>query len=203
LLELTSPGDVDPEARAILRETIELTFLTALQHLPPRQRAIMVLRDVLDFSTAETAEQLNTSVASVNSAHQRARVTMRAHQPTGPSASATADERIALERFMQAWERADTHALTTLLREDARWAMPPAPGAALGAARPVRRRAGGANHPAADHDPGHLRKVDVLPRLVVERQAALADTGFAAHQHQTATPRSRPVGSGDGAPGGH
>jgi RNA polymerase sigma-70 factor (ECF subfamily) len=127
LLELTSPGDVDPEARAISRETIELTFLTALQHLPPRQRAILVLRDVLDFSAAETAEQLNTSVASVNSAHQRARLTLRAHQPAGRSATATTDERAALERFMQAWERADTQALTTLLREDARWAMPPAP----------------------------------------------------------------------------
>jgi len=118
---------------AVTRETIELVFLAALQHLPPRQRAILILRDVLDWSARETAVLLATSVASINSAHQRARATMRAVQPAGPggpaaaSAAAGDQERAVLETFMAAWERADAERLLALVREDARWAMPPAP----------------------------------------------------------------------------
>jgi RNA polymerase sigma-70 factor, ECF subfamily len=115
---------LDPEDQAVRRETLELTFLAALQRLPPRQRAILILRDVLDWSAKETASLLELSVASVNSAHQRARATMRS---TPPSSSSSEEERAALEDFMSAWDRADTDALIGLLREDARWAMPPAP----------------------------------------------------------------------------
>jgi RNA polymerase sigma-70 factor, ECF subfamily len=121
-------------ARAVTnsRETIELVFLAALQHLPPRQRAILLLTDLLDWSARETAEFLETSVASVNSALQRARATMRTlrpigrHPDSGP-AQATDQERATLEEFVAAWEHADTDRLTALLREDALWAMPPAP----------------------------------------------------------------------------
>jgi RNA polymerase sigma-70 factor (ECF subfamily) len=131
-LEPAAPSDTEPEATAVSRETIELAFLAALQHLPPRQRAILVLRDVLDWSANETASLLDTSVASVNSAHQRARATMRAKQPAGrtdetPTATPTDLERAALQTFMEAWEQADAGKLNALLREDARWAMPPAP----------------------------------------------------------------------------
>jgi RNA polymerase sigma-70 factor, ECF subfamily len=131
LLEPVAPSESEPEASAVSRETIELAFLAALQHLPPRQRAVLILRDVLDWSARDTATLLETSVASVNSAHQRARATMR-QRATGrteaaPRAMPTEQERAALQAFMQAWERADSDKLVALLREDARWAMPPAP----------------------------------------------------------------------------
>jgi len=131
-LEPTAPRETEPEAALVSRETIELVFLAALQHLPPRQRAVLILRDVLDWSARETASLLEMSVASVNSAHQRARATMRAMRPVGraeakPYPASSEKERDALRRFMEAWERADTASLTGLLREDARWAMPPAP----------------------------------------------------------------------------
>jgi RNA polymerase sigma-70 factor, ECF subfamily len=132
LLEPAAPSEEEPEAKLIARETMELMFLATLQHLPPRQRAILLLRDVLDWSAKETASLLETSVASVNSAHQRARATLRARQPIGradrpPPTAPTAKERVILQTFMDAWERADADQLTALLREDARWAMPPAP----------------------------------------------------------------------------
>lgn len=118
---------LDPQEEVVRRETIELTFLAALQHLPPRQRAILILRDLLDWSAKETAALMDTSVASVNSAHQRARATLRAAN-VGPRVDSTPEEDLAaLDRFMSVWERADTDGLISLLREDARWAMPPAP----------------------------------------------------------------------------
>jgi len=130
-LEPAAPSEAEPEATAVARESIELAYLAALQHLPPRQRAILILRDVLDWSAKETAALLDTSVASVNSAHQRARTTMRARRPIGradepPPVEPTDQERLALEAFMEVWERADAGGLTALLRADARWAMPPA-----------------------------------------------------------------------------
>lgn len=116
---------------SISRETIELTFLAALQHLPPRQRAVLLLSDVLGWSAKEVAAILGSTVAAVNSALQRARSTMRARVPAGrqdwiATSPRSADERAVLKTFMDAWERADAALLTNLLREDARWAMPPA-----------------------------------------------------------------------------
>jgi len=132
LLEAAASNDTDPHAMTVSREGIELAFLAALQHLPPRSRAILILREVLGWSAKETATLLEMTVPSVNAALQRARETMRARRPSGgqvtaPSATVTADEHDVLNRFMQAWERADVEALTALLREDARWSMPPAP----------------------------------------------------------------------------
>jgi RNA polymerase sigma-70 factor (ECF subfamily) len=130
-LEPVAPQDSQPEVAAIGRESIELAFLAALQHLPARQRAVLILRDVLDWSASEVAGLFESSTAAINSAHQRARATMRAQ--LGPqdvlitSREASDEERVALETFMQAWEEADTQRLIALLREDARWAMPPAP----------------------------------------------------------------------------
>jgi RNA polymerase sigma-70 factor (ECF subfamily) len=126
LLQAVAPREYEPDAVVVTRETIELAYLTAIQHLPPRQRAILLLRDALDWSAAETAELLETSITSVNSALQRARSTMRALRPTAKNGP-TDQERDVLRRFMDAWEQADTKLLIQLLRDDARMAMPPAP----------------------------------------------------------------------------
>jgi RNA polymerase sigma-70 factor (ECF subfamily) len=132
LLGTPAPRETEPEAVLVSRETIELVYLAAIQHLPPRQRAILILRDALDWSAKETAALLETSLQSVNSALQRARATMRAQLPTGrhdwaPAVVATDAERSLLQGFMGAWERADAAALIAILRDDARLAMPPAP----------------------------------------------------------------------------
>jgi RNA polymerase sigma-70 factor (TIGR02960 family) len=124
----TAPG---PEARYEAREAIELAFIVGLQHLPPRQRAAIVLRDVLGFQTGEVASMLDTSEASVKGALQRARATLDAHAPTGareqaPMAS-SADERALVGRFADAVESGDVDALVRLLTEDAWVTMPPAP----------------------------------------------------------------------------
>jgi RNA polymerase sigma-70 factor, ECF subfamily len=116
----------------VARETIEIAFLAAIQVLPPRQRAALILRDVLGWSAKETAVLLDTSVQAANSAVQRARATLKQHLPARrlewrPSADPSADERAVLQRFMDALERADAAAFTELLREDARATMPPTP----------------------------------------------------------------------------
>jgi RNA polymerase sigma-70 factor (ECF subfamily) len=132
LLEGIAPPDDEPEAVIVARETIEIAFLSAIQLLPPRQRAALILRDVLGWSAKETASLLETSVAAANSALQRARATLNQHLPArrtewARSADPSADERVVLRRFMDALERADGAALTALLREDARATMPPTP----------------------------------------------------------------------------
>ncbi|MDE3075608.1 MAG: RNA polymerase subunit sigma-70 [Chloroflexota bacterium] len=129
--QLAAPTEAEPDAMAISRETVELTFLAALQHLPPRQRAVLLLSDVLDWSAKEVADILELTVPAVNSALQRARSTMRSQLPAGrqewlAARPRSADEQSVLKTFMDAWERADAAMLTNLLREDARWAMPPA-----------------------------------------------------------------------------
>jgi RNA polymerase sigma-70 factor (ECF subfamily) len=122
---------LDPEALAASRESIELAFLAALQHLPVRQRAILLLCDVLGWSAKEVAELLDLTVAAVTSALQRAHDTMRTLAPRGrgewtPLAPPTEAERAILGRYMAAWEQGDASALTRMLRDDVRWAMPPA-----------------------------------------------------------------------------
>lgn len=118
----------EPGAAAEGRETIELAFLAAIQHLPPRQRAVLITRDVLGWPAAETAKTLEMSVPSVKSALQRGRATMREHLPEKRSewgGRASAEEREVLRRYVEANERSDLSALTELLREDARQTMPP------------------------------------------------------------------------------
>ncbi len=122
---------LDPETLAASRESIELAFLAALQHLPARQRAILLLDDVLGWTAAETAELLAITVAAVTSALQRAHAAMRALAPAGrdgwtPLAPPTDEERALLARYLAAWADGDAAALTALLRDDVRWAMPPA-----------------------------------------------------------------------------
>jgi RNA polymerase sigma-70 factor (ECF subfamily) len=121
-----------PDTAAVARETLELAFLAAIQHLPPRQRAVLILRDVLGWRAAETAELLDGSVPSVNSALQRARVTLKEHLPErrldwAPSTEPTEQEKAVLRRYMTAMERADLTAMAALLAEDVRTTMPPYP----------------------------------------------------------------------------
>jgi RNA polymerase sigma-70 factor (ECF subfamily) len=122
--------DDDPTTAVVDRETIELAFLAAIQHLPPRQRAVLILRDVVGWSAKEVAELLDASVTSVNSALQRARATMREHLPPrrtdwAPPERPSDEERELLARYLDAHHRGDNTALAELLREDARLTMPP------------------------------------------------------------------------------
>jgi RNA polymerase sigma-70 factor (TIGR02960 family) len=124
--ELPSEED-EPDAIVVAKETIELAFLAVIQALPPLQRAVLILRDVLGWSARETAEILETSVAAVNSALQRARATVQEHPTRRPERPATQDERRLLEGFIDTHERGDTEAAIALLREDVRVTMPPHP----------------------------------------------------------------------------
>jgi RNA polymerase sigma-70 factor (ECF subfamily) len=132
LLDQISSNDSGPDAVVIARETIELAYLAAIQHLHPKQRAILILRDALGWSAKETAALVGESVASVNSALHRARLSMRKRLPErrlewSTTATLTTAEAKLLERYMDATDRADVAALTALLREEARLTMPPFP----------------------------------------------------------------------------
>jgi len=117
----------DPAEMAEARESIRLAFVAALQHLPPRQRAVLILREVLRWEASEVAELLETTVASVNSALQRARATLGAIRLTEGDAPKPLeeDDRELLERYVDAFERYDIESLTALLHEDATQSMPP------------------------------------------------------------------------------
>ena len=117
----------DPADVAVSRETIRLAFVAALQHLPPRQRAVLILCEVLRWKASEVAELLDTSVASVNSALQRARATLEESNLSAADTSPSVDEGDAelLARYVQAFEQYDMDALTSLIREDATQSMPP------------------------------------------------------------------------------
>jgi RNA polymerase sigma-70 factor (TIGR02960 family) len=132
LLDEVAPSDDEPDAVVVARETIELTFLAVIQLLPPQQRAVLILRDVLDWSAAEAASLLDTTVAAANSALQRARATLREQLPQRPadrsaSQDLSADERALLQGFIDTHERGDTAAAAAMLRDDVRVTMPPLP----------------------------------------------------------------------------
>lgn len=118
------PSDSDPSQRAILKQTIRLAFVAALQKLAPKQRAALLLMDVLGFSAAETAETLDTSVASVNSALQRARAAL-SDRNFSASPDLSEPQMEMLNRYVTAFEQYDIDALTALLRQDATLSMPP------------------------------------------------------------------------------
>ncbi|MFC6085927.1 RNA polymerase subunit sigma-70 [Sphaerisporangium aureirubrum] len=128
---LEPAGESGADVAVIGRETVELAFLVALQHLPPGQRAVLILRDVLGWPAKETAALLGTSGDSVKSALRRARATLRDHLPERRSEwvspVASARERDLVRRFMEAHERSDAAALAKLLSEDVRMTMPPLP----------------------------------------------------------------------------
>jgi RNA polymerase sigma-70 factor (ECF subfamily) len=123
-------GFAAPEARYERREGVELAFIAALQHLPANQRAVLILRDVLAFSAKETADMLETTVASVNSALQRARAAVEERVPEQSQQAtlrALGDDAIRdlVDRYVDAWERCDVEAFAAMLAEDATFAMPP------------------------------------------------------------------------------
>jgi RNA polymerase sigma-70 factor (TIGR02960 family) len=130
LLDEIAPTEAEPDAVLVARETIELAFLAVIQLLPPRQRAVLIMRDVLEWSAAETADALEMTVAGVNSALQRAKATLR-DQPEQRFAQRTAEpseaENELLRRFIEAHERADFAGQAELLREDVLVTMPPFP----------------------------------------------------------------------------
>ena len=120
-------AEPDPAEQAVARESLRLAFIAALQHLPPRQRAALILCEVLHWQASEVARLLETSTASVTSALQRARATLAALEPTreDPLPPLSPEDRALLERYVEAFERYDMEALTLLVREDATQSMPP------------------------------------------------------------------------------
>ena len=129
--ELAAPGtvslDADPAQRAVFRDTVRLAFVAALQSLPARQRAVLILREVLCWQASEVAELLGTTTASVNSALQRARATLVANTPSADERPATldAEQETLLARYVTAFEAYDIESLVALLHEDASISMPP------------------------------------------------------------------------------
>jgi RNA polymerase sigma-70 factor, ECF subfamily len=132
LLDELAATDSEPDAAVVAKETIELAFLATIQHLPPKQRAVLILRDVLGWSANDTASLLEDSVPAVNSALQRARATLKRHLPRrrmewSAGAEASPEERALLERYIEAHERSDAAAVAAMLSEDVRVTMPPEP----------------------------------------------------------------------------
>jgi RNA polymerase sigma-70 factor (TIGR02960 family) len=149
LLDEIAAGDDEPEAVAVARETIELAFLATLQVLPPRQRAALLLRDVLGMSAAETASLLDTTVPAANSALQRASATMQDHLPSHradwSAGEPSAQERELLTQFIEAHERCDVAMAAKVAAQDIRVTMPPYPWRydGLDAIQPLLERAFG------------------------------------------------------------
>ena len=129
--DLLAPIDDQPHDYYITRENIALAFITVLHLLPPRQRAVLILRDVLEWEASEVAEFMNVTVASVKSALHRARVTMTTHKQTNLEVIAPQildpARQSQLEHYVRAWQNADVNALVSLLRDDATFSMPPIP----------------------------------------------------------------------------
>jgi RNA polymerase sigma-70 factor (ECF subfamily) len=119
------PADANPAELATLRQSIRLAFVAALQHLPAKQRAVLLLSDVLGWPAAEIAEGLDTSVAAVNSALQRARATLASRDLAASRVDLTDEQASLVDRYVDAFERYDLDALTRLLHQDATLSMPP------------------------------------------------------------------------------
>lgn len=127
-LDGISDGAANPETRYAMSEAVQLAFVAAIQQLPPRQRAVLLLCDVLGWSAAETAALLDGSIASINSALQRARATLTRHYPDGPPAAVAPPDpaqQELLRRYLRAWEGLELDDFVALLKEDAIYTMPP------------------------------------------------------------------------------
>jgi RNA polymerase sigma-70 factor (TIGR02960 family) len=129
LLDEVAPREQEPDAVVFARETIELAFIAVIQALPPRQRAVLILRDVLEWSAAETAALLEISVAAANSALQRARATLSRHElpEAGGAAGLSDDERRLLRGYVETHQSGDVAAAAAMIRDDIRVTMPPNP----------------------------------------------------------------------------
>lgn len=171
LLDEIVDVEAGPSERVVAEETVELVFLAAIQHLPPRQRAVLILRDVLGWSAREAGDAVAMTTVAANSALQRARATLKQQLPDRRidwprNADAEAAERDLLDRYMEAWQRVDVDGIVALLKEDAVVAMPP-----MAAWFQGREAIGAflARHPLG---PGHGRHIHVPTRA--NRQPALA-----------------------------
>jgi RNA polymerase sigma-70 factor (ECF subfamily) len=168
----------DPAARYAIREGMELALVRAIQQLPGRQRPVLIFRDVLGWSAPEVAELLDSTVASVNSALQRARATVEEHLPGPAPAALEPEERELLGRYIDAFERDDVDGLVALLREDAMLRMPPQP-SVIGAAAVARFL----RETAARGDLSRMRltptRANGRPAVVVQRRAS--DGALAPH----------------------
>jgi RNA polymerase sigma-70 factor (ECF subfamily) len=127
LLDEIAPPEDEPDAVVVARETIALAYVAVIQLLPPRQRAVLILRDVLEWSAQETADLLEISVPAANSALQRARATLEEQSLPDTAGELSDDERDLLERYVDAHQRADVQAALALTRDDIRVTMPPHP----------------------------------------------------------------------------
>nr|WP_211262409.1 sigma-70 family RNA polymerase sigma factor [Nitriliruptor alkaliphilus] len=193
------PDDADPAARAVARDTVRLAFVATLQHLPPRQRAVLILREVLRWRASEVAELLDTTVTSVNSALQRARATIAQHEvlDSDPHDPLDEQQRALLARYVDAFERYDLDALTALLHEDATQSMPPfalwlqgrdevvawmaGPGAECEGSRLLPTVANGSpafgqyrpSGPNGEHEPWALQVLEIAEGRIVAQQSFL------------------------------
>jgi RNA polymerase sigma-70 factor, ECF subfamily len=175
LLEEVPADDAEPDAAVVAKETIELAFIVAIQHLPPRQRAVLILRDVLDWPAKDTAGLLDASVASVNSALQRARAALKRHLPErrlewAPDQDQGEAERALLERYMNATEEADAEAFVEMMREDARFSMPPEPGVWVGRRTIVESWSEALDTEAFGHVRGVTTRANMQPAVACYRQ---------------------------------
>jgi RNA polymerase sigma-70 factor, ECF subfamily len=197
------PTDADPAELAVARETIRLAFVAALQELPPRQRAVLILREVLHWKADEVATLLDTTVASVNSALQRARATLaESNLSANDTTPVDDDQQKLLDRYVEAFERYDIDSLVALLHEDATMSMPPyalwlqgpteiarwhlGPGSKCRGSRMIPTRANGVRawgqyrpSPDGGHEPWALQVVETSGDRIVGLNAFLdTDTLF-------------------------
>jgi RNA polymerase sigma-70 factor (TIGR02960 family) len=182
LLDGVAPSAERPDAVVVARETIELAFVAVIQLLPPRQRAVLVLRDVLGWSANETAERLDLSVPAANSALQRARATLRQQRPAERTERRTTDlterERELLAGFIATHESGDAEAAVALMREDIRVTMPPYPWlyAGVAAVRPLVEQGTG------PRGPGDWRLVPTRANRMPAAASYLREWGGAEHR---------------------
>ncbi|QYG91135.1 sigma-70 family RNA polymerase sigma factor [Iamia sp. SCSIO 61187] len=151
------PADLDPAERAVQSEAIRLAFVAALQELPPKQRAVLILREVLRWPAADVAALLDTTVAGVNSALQRARATLERDDRATPVAVDDDGDRVLLAQYVEAFEDFDLDRLVTLLHDDATHSMPPWPLWLQGAEEWIRWNRG----PGAECEGSRLIPVDI------------------------------------------
>jgi RNA polymerase sigma-70 factor, ECF subfamily len=177
-VDQTASPTYDPAARYVVREGMELALVRAIQELPGRQRAVLIFRDVLGWTAPEVAELLDSTVASVNSALQRARATIDRQLPARPDAVPDGLERALLGRYVDAFERDDMDGLIALLQEDALLRMPPQPSVTGAAAVATFLR-----ETAAGGDLSRMRltptRANGHPAVVVQRR--VVDGGLAPH----------------------
>jgi RNA polymerase sigma-70 factor, ECF subfamily len=170
LLEEIPAPDAEPEAAIVSKETIELAFIVAIQQLTPNQRAVLILRDVLGWPAKDSADLLETSVASVNSSLQRARAGLQRYLPQRrldweAGADPSREERELLQRYLDATEQADADAFIELMREDARFAMPPEPEVYVGNETIARAWAEGFDQEKFGHMRGILTRANMQPAV--------------------------------------